>query len=212
MIPCWCRCPHQYARLAGALRGRREVTVLPHPGFRPGERLPVDLDAVVAAQARAALWCARGGPMALLGYSSGGWVAHAVAARLEELGHSVEAVVLLDTYLQSEMTDGLASALTEGLFARQSESLDTAPQSLIAMGAYFRVFERWTPTEIAAPTLFLRAAEPLAPAEPEGPSWPLAGPVRDVPGNHFTLLEDHVGPTAETVHEWLTRVAESEQE
>src|SRR5207302_3497806 len=74
--------PHQYARLAGVLRGLRDVMVLPHPGFLPGERLPVDLDAVVAAQTRAALRCARGGPVALLGYSSGGWVAHAVAARM----------------------------------------------------------------------------------------------------------------------------------
>lgn len=58
------------------------------PGFLPGERLPADLDAVVAAQTEAVHRYADGATVALVGHSSGGWIAHAVAARPERAaGH-----------------------------------------------------------------------------------------------------------------------------
>ncbi|MGW3074082.1 SDR family NAD(P)-dependent oxidoreductase [Kitasatospora sp. NPDC001132] len=205
--------PHQFARFAGALRGLREVVALPQPGFLPGEPLPADLDAVVAAQAEAVLRYADGAPVALLGYSSGGWVAHAVAARLEASGHGPRALVLLDTYLQGDTDDALATAFTDGLFARRGEADATAdPHSLTAMGAYFRVFENWIPGDVAAPALFLRATDALPGTTPPATSWAGAATVRETPGDHFSLLEEQAAPTARAVHSWLTRPLTDEQE
>ncbi|MFD4660988.1 type I polyketide synthase [Kitasatospora sp. NPDC058444] len=205
--------PHQFARFAGALRGLREVAALPQPGFLPGEPLPADLDAVVTAQTEAVLRYADGAPVALLGYSSGGWVAHAVAARLEASGRGPRALVLLDTYLQGDTDDTLATAFTDGLFARRAQD-DTAaePHSLTAMGAYFRVFEDWSPGPVTTPTLFLRATDALPGTTPPATSWAGTATVRETPGDHFSLLEEHAAPTARAVHSWLTRRLTNEQE
>ncbi|MER7753354.1 SDR family NAD(P)-dependent oxidoreductase [Kitasatospora sp. NPDC097643] len=208
--------PHQFARFAGALRGRREVVALPNPGFLPGEPLPADLEAVVAVQTAAVLRAGGGAPVALLGYSSGGWVAHAVAARLEAAGHRPRALVLLDTYRQQDTDEALATAFTDGLFARRGELAEAAGaadgHSLTAMGGYFRVFEDWTPGTVTAPTLFLRAGDPLPGTTPPAPSWLGAATVRETPGDHFSLLEEHADPTAQAVHSWLTGLLSDEPE
>ncbi|MFE2179714.1 thioesterase domain-containing protein [Streptomyces sp. NPDC059455] len=90
--------PQEYARLGAGLRGLRPVSVVRHPGFEPGEALPATLDALVTAQAIAVRAGAAEGPLVLLGRSAGGWVAHAVAERLESEGAAPAAVVLVDTY------------------------------------------------------------------------------------------------------------------
>ncbi|UFR01754.1 SDR family NAD(P)-dependent oxidoreductase [Streptomyces sp. Go40/10] len=209
--------PHQFARFAGALRGRREVVALPQPGFLPGELLPATREAVVEAQAEAVRRYAAGRPVALLGYSSGGWIAHAVAARLAADGEAPAALVLLDTYLQSETSDTLATALTDGLFTRHGAEAATDTRSLTAMGAYFRLFADWTPARPAAPTLFLRAAEALPGTEPlpgtatgPQPSWAADATPQETPGDHFSMLEEHAGPTAQAVHAWLSRAGRSD--
>ncbi|MET9446545.1 SDR family NAD(P)-dependent oxidoreductase [Streptomyces cinerochromogenes] len=197
--------PHQFARFAGALRGRREVVALPQPGFLPGELLPATREAVVEAQAEAVRRYAAGRPVALLGYSSGGWIAHAVAARLAADGEAPGPLVLLDTYLQSETSDTLATAFTDGLFTRHGAEAAAGTRSLTAMGAYFRVFADWTPTRPAVPTLFLRAADALPGTEagPQ-PSWTADATLQETPGDHFSMLEEHAGPTAQAVHAWLS--------
>ncbi|MFI8961973.1 type I polyketide synthase [Streptomyces sp. NPDC053493] len=197
--------PHQFARFAGALRGRREVVALPQPGFRPGEPLPAHWEAVVEVQTAAVRRHAAAGPVALLGYSSGGWIAHAVAARLARTGEAPHALVLLDTYLQSETSETLAGALTDGLFARHGERTAVGGPSLTAMGAYVRVFEEWSPTPPGAPTLFLRAARPPAGAEDEPrPAWASDATTRETAGDHFSMLEEHAATTAHAVHDWLS--------
>lgn len=203
--------PHQYARFAGALRGTRDVVAFPQPGFQPGTLLPAHLEAVVEAQTEAVRAYVDGAPVALLGYSSGGWVAHAVAERLQELGESLRAVVLLDTYVQDETGPETATAFTEGLFDRHGPAATADAASLTAMGAYFRVFEKWSPGEIAAPTLFLRATEALSEAGTPSRALTLGGRadrVLDVPGDHFTMLEEHAEQAARAVHTWLVEAAE----
>ncbi|XVS67553.1 SDR family NAD(P)-dependent oxidoreductase [Actinosynnema sp. CA-299493] len=189
---------HQYARFAEHLRGRRDVTVLPQPGFRAGEPLPATVEAVVETHLKSI----PDGPVALLGYSSGGWIAHEVARRLEELGRPAGAVVLLDTYVQAEMTPELTDEFVAGLFARRT---DTDATSLTAMGGYFEVFQTWAPRPIATPTLFLRAERVLA-GRPAG--WAHADEFRTTPGDHFTIVQDHAGSTADTVHDWLSTTEE----
>ncbi|MFE7884669.1 type I polyketide synthase [Streptomyces sp. NPDC057411] len=196
--------PHQFARLARALRGSREVVALPQPGFRSGEPLPADWEAVVEVQTEAVRRYRTDGRVALLGYSSGGWIAQAVADRLARTGQPPHALVLLDTYLQRETSATLAGALTDGLFERHGAPESVEGPSLTAMGAYLRVFEEWTPTPSGTPTLFLRAAEPPAGAESEPrPSWATEATTRDTRGDHFSMLEDHAASTAQAVHDWL---------
>lgn len=101
--------PQEYARLGAGLRGLRPVSAVRHPGFEPREALPATLDALVTAQASAVRAAAFEGPLVLLGRSAGGWVAHAVAERLEFEGAAPVAVVLVDTYPPFTVTRGRRS-------------------------------------------------------------------------------------------------------
>nr|AXG22405.1 type I polyketide synthase [Nocardia argentinensis] len=201
---------HQYARFAATLRDRRDTVVLPEPGFGAGEKLPSTVAALAEAQARAVLAHAAGEPYVLLGYSSGGWIAHEVAAHLEQTATPPAAVVLIDTYLPLEMNPRLSRAFTHGLFGRRSELVSMDHVSLTAMGGYFEVFGAWEPRRIDAPTLFLRAADalpdtdgtPLAEAD-WGPSWKLCDADLAVAGDHFTIVGEHAEDAALAVDSWL---------
>ncbi|WP_319789790.1 SDR family NAD(P)-dependent oxidoreductase [Streptomyces tsukubensis] len=201
---------HQYARFAAALRDSRDTVVLPQPGFLDGELLPGSIEALVDMQARAALEYADGAPFAVLGYSSGGWIAHAVADRLEKMGHPARAAVMVDTYLAHEMTPRLQKAFTQGLFARREQFVSMDHVSLTAMAGYFEVFGAWEPRPLSTPTLFVRAANalpdsdgsPLADAD-WGPTWSPVDASLKTPGDHFTVMEEHADSTARAVDEWF---------
>ncbi|MET8875644.1 type I polyketide synthase [Nocardia sp. NPDC004604] len=209
---------HQYARFAAALRDHRGTVVLPEPGFGAGERLPASVAAVAEMQAQAVLEQAAGAPYALLGYSSGGWIAHEVAARLARTDSPPSAVVFLDTYLPQEMNPRLSRAFTHGLFARRSELVATDHVSLTAMGGYFSVFGAWQPSPLTVPTLFLRAADalpdvdgsPLAAAD-WGPSWARCDTDLEVAGDHFTIVGEFAEDTARAVDSWLTALQRQER-
>ncbi|MFH8605229.1 type I polyketide synthase, partial [Streptomyces flaveolus] len=202
---------HQYARLASALPGGRNTVVLPEPGFAVGEKLPASVAALIDVQAQAVLELADGRPYALLGYSSGGWIAHEVAARLSRTVLPPSGVVLLDTYLPREMNPRLNQAFTHGLFARRSELVSSDHVSLTAMGGYFSVFSDWEPTRLEVPTLFLRAGDALPDADGKplhdsdwGPGWAHCDADLEIPGDHFTVVAEHAEATARAVDSWLT--------
>lgn len=82
---------------------------------------------------------------------------------------------------------------------------DTA---MAAMGAYMRTIRDWRPRPWNAPTLFLRASDPLPqtlPAARSDACWHESRPydVADVPGNHLELIDGHVRTTAEAIRGWL---------
>ncbi|MFE2178375.1 type I polyketide synthase, partial [Kitasatospora sp. NPDC059462] len=198
---------HQYARFAAAFGGRRGIWALSEPGFVPGEALPQDVAALVEVHATAIERSVGDRPVVLVGYSSGGWVAHAVACHLERLGRPVAGIVMLDSFTRRErMGERFQSAVVEG----QSERFGfvSAPGTqLTAMGGYLRIFEDWDAPRAAAPTLVVRAAEWMArggadaddrPAAPEH-----ADTVVEVPGNHYTLMERHAHEAAAAVDAWL---------
>ena len=65
------------------------------------------------------------------------------------------------------------------------------------------------PDAIEAPTLLVRASEPLMEWTREydwRPSWKLEHTTVDVPGTHFTVMEEHSHTTARAVEEWLDRL------
>ncbi|MFF2197574.1 phosphopantetheine-binding protein, partial [Streptomyces sp. NPDC058157] len=195
--------PHEYLALAGALAGGRGLTVLAHPGFGGETVLPRSRQALVRAQAEAVAEAAGPARPVLLGHSSGGWIAHAVARELAEIGREAAAVVLLDTYARAEGRHGLA-VLTDRLLDPDGPLGVPDDGRFLAMGGHLRVFADWTPEPAAAPTLLVRASASAASA---AAGWEYADHVAEVAGDHFSLLGADAGAVAATVDAWLREVA-----
>ncbi|WUV20299.1 alpha/beta fold hydrolase [Streptomyces sp. NBC_01485] len=204
--------PQQYARLADGFRGRREVTVLPQPGFLPGELMPADLDTLVRLQAAAVPRAAGGRPAVLVGHSAGGAIAHAVAAELERQGAPVAGLVLLDVPWPLDAPEERSADAMLGVVFEREEWLGALimdDHRLTAMGGYHRLLAAWRPTPLErTPTLLVRATEPMVMADGDEVMlkvvWRLEHSVREVAGNHFTIVEQHAEATVSAMEEWLT--------
>ncbi|UFQ14094.1 MULTISPECIES: type I polyketide synthase [Streptomyces] len=195
--------PHEYERLGAALRDLRPVSAVRHLGFAPGEALPAALDALVTAHVAAVRAVAGRARPVLLGRSAGGWVAQAVAERLAADGSAPAVLVLVDTYPHDADQAGQSlSAMTSDMLRRAAESPSADPHRLTAMAGYFALFADWKPVQLAAPTLYLRARDPLPGAEP-APPWSLPHAEVTVPGDHFSVLEEHAATTASALHSRL---------
>jgi thioesterase domain-containing protein len=208
---------HQYARFASPFRGDLDVHALPAPGFVKGEALPNSVRAVAEVQADSVLRAADGAPFVLLGSSSGGMLAHAAAELLEERGTPPLAVVLLDSYLPREDSplDRFRDELFGGMFDREEVFAPMDVARLSAMSWYFRLMAGWEPAKLSVPLLLVRSSEPPVADERLAPEdwqthWDTADTVVDVPGNHFTMVEDHAVTTAETVRGWLETTLRTE--
>ncbi|MEV4880786.1 thioesterase domain-containing protein [Streptomyces cyaneofuscatus] len=74
------------------------------------------------------------------------------------------------------------------------------------MGGYFRLFADWNPAPTTAPTLLVRADEPLA-AWSAGDNWRSTyrhpHTVVDTAGDHFSMMEEHAVSTASAVETWI---------
>ncbi|MFE0060362.1 type I polyketide synthase [Streptomyces sp. NPDC059003] len=199
---------HQYARFASAFRDVRDVTALAVAGFAAGEPLPATEDALVGLLARMVREQVGEEPFALLGMSSGGVLAYATAARLEQEGRGPAGVVLLDTYVPGDDSlDQFGDQLLGGMFEREADFALMDAARLSAMSWYFNLLGQWRPGKLAAPVLLVRSSQPLngkemAPEEWQT-GWSEADHTVDVPGNHFTMLEDFSDTTAHVVDTWL---------
>jgi thioesterase domain-containing protein len=187
--------------------------VLPNPGYRSGEPLLTEIATFVRTQAEAVERCAAGAPFALVGYSSGGWVAHAVTSHLERLGIFPAALVLLDAQRGNRMHPRSWRALRRA-WLTSFPSVPRLDHELTAFTAYLDLFEHWTPAMIATPILFLSPTEPVPERDGDDPPHPSDGydwrmpweqphDLVEVPGNHFTIVERHADTTARAVHNWL---------
>ncbi len=185
---------HQFTGFAAPFDGVRDVVAVTVPGFLDGEPLPANLAAIVEHIADTVRVAAAGRPAVLLGYSSGGLLAHAVAAQLEKQGVWPDAVVLLDSHVLDALPAGLLTRMTQ----EAGELVPLTDARLTAMGAYLRLLTDWQPSPVSARTLLVRPAEPLP-----GPDWPLAHGTLDAPGDHFTIIGEHARRTGELVRDWL---------
>jgi polyketide synthase 7 len=207
--------PHEYAKLARAFGGSREVTALRWPGFMAAEPLPASGAVAVAMQVAALERAAAGEPPVLIGHSTGGAFAYAMARRLEREGHLVAGVVMLDSYHPGQTAfatsaDPQTRAAGAGVIAQMAMlgdlgfSLDDA--RLTATIAYLRLLGEVEVAPLDAPVLLLRAAESLAEG-PEGeqwrPRWDVPHDLVESPGNHLTLMDAHAEETAAAVSSWL---------
>jgi acyl transferase domain-containing protein/NADP-dependent 3-hydroxy acid dehydrogenase YdfG/acyl carrier protein len=206
--------PHQYVRFANALQGARDVTVLPLPGFIEGEPLPASMRAGVQSHAEVVRRLTDGAPFVLVGHSTGGTIAYAVAAHLQSVGVTPAGVALIDTY---SFTKGAFAQTTSSVMGRMLAnavgSVSLNDVRVMAMGAYGRLLSEWVPVEVAAPTLLVQASEPMS-AEPTGDewrsAWRFAHSAVEVPGDHFTMMEDHAEATARAVEGWLLTTFEGQ--
>ncbi|MET7641841.1 SDR family NAD(P)-dependent oxidoreductase [Streptomyces sp. NPDC005438] len=200
---------HQYARFASAFRDVRDVVALAVPGFASGQPLPATERALVELLARMVSEQVGDEPFALLGSSSGGVLAYAVAAHLDQLGRAPSGVVLLDTYVPGDDSLGqFEDQLLGGMFEREENFARMDAARLSAMSWYFNLLGGWTPDKLSSPVLLVRAGQPMSgdgDLKPEDwqTGWTEADDVVDVAGNHFTMMEDLAGTTAGVVDEWL---------
>ncbi|MFH8811794.1 alpha/beta fold hydrolase [Streptomyces hygroscopicus] len=206
----------QYLRLATSFEPAQDVRVLANPGFAEDEALPATMEAAVRHHLLSLEQDTSDSPLVLVGHSTGGLLAQAVAAGLERAGRRVTGVAMLDTYLPGDagstaVSDGVLGAVFAGMARRESDILGFTDARLSAMGRYLELLGTWEAPRISVPTLLVRAAEPLDGAPPEltgqddwQTSWPQSYTMTQTPGDHFTLLEEHADKTAQVVLAWLT--------
>jgi acyl transferase domain-containing protein len=203
--------PHEYARFGQAFGGERDVFAIQAPGFGADSGLPDTADTFVELQADVVAELVGDRRFALVGRSLGGCVAHAVTAALERRGVAPAGLAMIDTYpMDAARTPGLEwwmPALINGMLGMIDRfDMSLSETRLTAMGAYLSVFGPWQPTPISTRTLLLRADEPL-PGMPGDQDWrafwQLPHEVADIPGNHFSVLEDRSDTTAAAVGKWL---------
>ncbi|WSF99971.1 type I polyketide synthase [Micromonospora sp. NBC_01740] len=199
---------HEYARLAAGFRGVRNVWALPNPGFGVGEELPADLDALLRVHADTVLRAVGAGPFVLAGHSGGAMVANLLAGELERQGRSPDAVVLMDTYpANSEVLGGWVPQLLDGMIDRETAYTPMDDWRTTAWAGYLPLFLDWQPSEMAAPTLLVRASEPLGEWTGEEGGWrsrwPYPHEVADAAGDHFSMVADRGPELAGTLQRWL---------
>ncbi|OLZ74770.1 beta-ketoacyl synthase [Streptomyces sp. IMTB 2501] len=196
---------HQYARFARHFHGRRDVLVPAVPGFGPGEALPRSVDAVVEVVVEGIRRaCPDERPYVLVGYSSGGQFAHAAAEIMEKAGQPAAGVVLLDTYLPGDDgKDDLWRQMFDGMLDRESSLGGFGTARLAAMSRYSDLIQHCMPGALTAPVLFVRPTESFATGTDDWrATWPAEHEPVDVPGTHFTILEDCAEATARAVEAW----------
>src|SRR5699024_4228560 len=153
--------PQEYARLAAALRGVREVEVLTHPGFAFEEPVPDSVEAVMRAHAELVMRDRGGRSFVLVSRSSGSWVAHALAEHLEKEGNPPAGMFLPDPPHPTDeaLLPAIETAVAVMERSRELGIVD-APR-LTAMGRYMSLFQHRTPGPLTTPTAVLRPEEPL---------------------------------------------------
>ncbi|QIY60294.1 alpha/beta fold hydrolase [Streptomyces sp. RPA4-5] len=207
---------HEFARFAASFNGSHDVIALPLPGYREGEELPTTLEVSLDWQARTLVEVAGDAPFVLLGHSGGGLLAHALTRRLESMGVPVAGVVLVDTYpMDRPMHQEWLSELTEGTFGREELAVPMTDTRLTAQAWYGRMYLGFRAEEVAAPTLVVRASDPIGEWTREDDwraTWDRPHRTVDVPGNHFTLMMEHGATTAAAVREWLGTVAGADED
>ncbi|MGW1071286.1 type I polyketide synthase [Streptomyces sp. NPDC002537] len=116
-------------------------------------------------------------------------------------------------------SDGLWARMLDGMLEREDAFGTFNTARLSAMGRYSLFITRCAPQPVESPVLFVRPTEPFPgqagdEATPENEadwrsSWPAPHTLREVPGNHFTLLEGSAGTTAEAVDTWVAALKRS---
>jgi pimeloyl-ACP methyl ester carboxylesterase len=146
-------------------------------------------------------------PLILAGYSTGGAFAYVLAHQLEATGRRVSAVVLLDTYPPGPggLSTEQLSAIVQHLRGNREWRDYLNETRLTAMGWYTSALAAVELRPVEAPTLLLRARQPMAAVDGDDWQawWPFPHETRDAPGDHYSMMQLHAGIAAQTVESWL---------
>ncbi|MBW1599885.1 alpha/beta fold hydrolase [Streptomyces sp. JJ38] len=198
--------PHQFMALADHFAGKRDVFVCSLPGFRGGEPAPASWEAAVEVLAESVRRTVGDEPFVLVGYSIGGVIAHALAARFEETGSAPEGVVMLDTPSPEGSADELNRVFSLGMSALLEDDQRAAAvddDGWLAMGTYVRLLGQRRPARIGTRSLAVRATVPLDGdgALRDWPDWDVCDTHIDIAADHFSLVK--AMETADAIEGWI---------
>ena len=185
------------------------MTALHLPGFRVEEPAPATWNVAIEALSASVRLAAAGEPYVLVGYSSGGALAHAITERCEAEATEPTGLVIIDTYAPEDEPGAVFASMIGEILDRGNEYLEIDDGDLIAMGTFMRLSLEWRPGIVRVPTLLVRGSEPLGSAfdgQSRQPRWKLPATVVDVPGDHFTLIEGQAHATASAINAWLNEI------
>ena len=199
--------PHQFMRFAGHFEGARDVLACSLPGFRGTDAVPGSWDAAIEVLADSIRRATAGAPLVLVGYSIGGVIAHSIAARLAAADAAPACLVMIDTPTpegEEENNRVFSQVMTE-ILAREHGASSIDDADWLAMGTYMRLLAERRPEPIAAPTLLIRAGEPLGAGGDASswPAWDISDDQVEVAADHFALIEAAAAATAEATERWL---------
>ncbi|MGW5677017.1 type I polyketide synthase [Streptomyces sp. NPDC003860] len=204
-----------YAALARHFEDDRDVLEVRHPGIASGDAAPRDWSTLVDLHAATLRERLDGRRPVLVGWSMGGCPAHAVAARLAATGTPPAGLVLLDSYhVTPEREDEpWLLALPARMALAMGTEFDTAVDdaALTSFGSYTQMLRGWRPEPLKVPVLLVRAADRPSDADTGRTGrapWPGAYDTAEVPGDHWTIVEDHAATTARTVRNWADGLLE----
>jgi thioesterase domain-containing protein len=178
----WC-----YATLMPYLPAALSVYGLQAPGLTDARYRPADLDELVTDYLSTVLETRPSGPYRLLGWSFGGVVAQALAARLQDLGHEVDFLGLLDAYPGGGgETEPVEPALRGALGAMRHVVDRSAVTRVIEHNC--RLADAHVPVRCHGDVLLVRAAGTTVPADSWRPFVDGDLLVHEVPCEHDDLL------------------------
>ncbi|MGW4774995.1 SDR family NAD(P)-dependent oxidoreductase, partial [Nocardia sp. NPDC004278] len=197
---------HQYARLASEFNGRNQVTGIQLPGFEQGDQFPATSDVAMRMLADVVVDASGGRPCVLVGFSSGGAVAHAVAAHLEKESRAdIVGVVLVDSYpSDSDATarDPLRTAENFSLFDRDRVG-DVDRYGCEGMVGWSALLQSINFGELASSELFIQCQKPLHPGLALAEPWYPNQIVRRVQSDHLSAIADGAPEVAGLIEDWL---------
>jgi polyene macrolide polyketide synthase len=201
----------QYRHIAEHFQGNRKVISVPLPGFAPGEPLPATASVATRVVAESVLEASDGAPFVLVGHSTGGVVAHAVAGMLEETwGVRPEGVVMLDT-LSLNYGGGETSDYLEMASEAMADAEETMSDSsrLTAMAWWLNRLPDMVQHEATAPKVLLRcgSAEDVPPEQRA--LLAAKDTVRSLDATHYSLALEDADQTARVIEDWLQTTLDS---
>jgi rifamycin polyketide synthase module 1/2/3 len=197
-----------YSALAAEFAGQHDLILLDSPGFA-GDAVPDSVATLTAMHAESVRGVSGTDPFVLVGYCSGGAIAHAVAAELTAAGRPPAGVILIDTHHGGRGDARLHALMSEDGDRPDHHFTELIEDSVvIAGGGYVRIFEDWRPEPLPVPTVLLRAGptsrmREIDPHQDWRARWPVPHDVIDIAGDHGSVLEEDAATTAAAIRTWL---------
>ncbi|MGW4352170.1 SDR family NAD(P)-dependent oxidoreductase [Nocardia sp. NPDC004582] len=205
----------QYARLGAHLGDHRRVSAIPLSGYDPDEPLPASLDAAVDSVVTTVLETVGQDEFVLGGYSAGGNIAHAAAARLVEQGNTrLRGLIILDGLIDRAANERRLNGRGEHLLGMDATSAGPpglTDARLTAFGWWFDLAMLIEHKPLECPALLVKftRSSPLDQSFDEWPTeeWSTTQTVRTVDADHRVLSGAEVPATAQLIDQWLAQLS-----